>query len=344
MSLATNGEIMDIEPTAIVLQTNGTENSLVERLSQRVTLADYLYPAIQKQYIAILTHEADVIASGDAEAVHQMRVSLRRLRSIIRAFIPILDIPKVMGDKPIGKIARTLGKVRDLDVLNDTCKAYQSNLPNSERAYLQEVISKISKRRRKAKFKVELMLDDKDYQFFKLGLNNWLNNPQYTQTSSVPIESILPDLLSAVVGELFLNPGWWIGIDLPDTTDTPAVSSQLLLVHGTAFHSLRKQVKATRYLMELFPDRYSPRYHDYLKDLQQIHKLFGNIQDGMVLDLFLQNILGKRVANKLPTIYTQIDRERELNWQTWQPIRSRYQQPETRRELQLLLTQDIIRD
>ena len=83
------------------------------------------------------------------------------------------------------------------------CEADQANLPNSERAHLQEVISKISKRRRKAKFKVELMLDDKDYQFFKLGLNNWLNNPQYTQTSYVPIESILPDLLVPVVGGLW---------------------------------------------------------------------------------------------------------------------------------------------
>jgi len=92
----------------------------------------------------------------------------------------------------------------------------------------------------------------------------------------------------------------------------------------------------------LFPDQYSPRYNDYLKDLQQIHKLFGNIQDGVVLDLFLQQILGKRVANKLPTVYAQIDRERDLNWQTWQPIQDRYQQLETRRELQLLLTQQII--
>jgi CHAD domain-containing protein len=342
MPFVATGDIVDPETTAIILHTDVNIDARSAQMQQRVTLADYLYPAIQKQYIAILTHEADVIASGDVEAVHQMRVSLRRLRSIIKAFTPILDIPKVMGDKPIGKIARTLGKVRDLDVLNDTCKAYQANLPNSEQAHLQEVISKISKRRRKAKSKVELMLDDKEYQFFKLGLNNWLNNPEYTQTSSVPIESILPDLLSAVVGGLFLNPGWWISLDLPDTTDAPMGGSQLLLVHGKVFHSLRKQVKATRYLMELFPDRYSPRYHDYLKDLQQIHKLFGNIQDGMVLDLFLQNILGKRVANKLPTIYAQIECERELNWQTWQPIQARYQQPETRRELQLLLTQDII--
>ena len=34
---------------------------------ERVTLADYIYPAIQKQYIAIVTHEADVQKTGDIE-------------------------------------------------------------------------------------------------------------------------------------------------------------------------------------------------------------------------------------------------------------------------------------
>ena len=40
------------------------------------TLDEYIYPAIQKQYVAILTHETDVIDDGDVEAVHQMRVNL----------------------------------------------------------------------------------------------------------------------------------------------------------------------------------------------------------------------------------------------------------------------------
>jgi len=116
---------------------------------QPVTLADYIYPAIQKQYVTILTLEADVLADDDLEAVHQMRVSLRRLRSQIQAFGSILDIPRVMGDKPIGKIARILGKVRDLDVLQDNFKTYRVDLPDAEQIYLEKVAATIAKRRRK---------------------------------------------------------------------------------------------------------------------------------------------------------------------------------------------------
>lgn len=314
----------------------------IDQIDNRVTLADYIYPAIQKQYIAILTHEADVIADGDVEALHQMRVSLRRLRSTIQAFAPILDIPKVMGEKQIGKIAKILGKVRDLDVLQATCKDLHIELPDSERSILDEIAIKIGKRRRKGILKVQSILVDRDYRCFKLAINNWLNHPQYTQTIDIQIESILPDLLISVVGKLFLNPGWWIETEPTVSPHPEAAVSVLSILHGTKLHSLRKQVKATRYLMELFPDRYSPRYNDHLKDLQQIHKLLGNIQDGVVLDNFIQRILGKRAASKLPTLYTEIERERYVNWQKWQPIQSRYQELAVRKELQLLLIQDIV--
>ncbi len=309
-----------------------------------VTLADYIYPAIQKQYIAILTHEADVVTDGKLSAIHQMRVSLRRLRSFVQGFAPILNVPKVMGEKQIGKIAKTLGKVRDLDVLRDICKNYRVDLPESEQLYLDEVISTIDKRRRKSLFKVHSMLEGKEYQYFKLGMNNWLNGAGYQANARVPISDILPALLSTTVGQLLLNPGWWSDSDLDPTVSPESAVDRLLLTQGTALHSLRKQIKATRYLMELFADRYPTQYQDYLQDFQQIHKLLGNIQDRVVLDNFLQKILGKRAAHKLPTLYTQIDRDRYLNWQAWQPIQARYQQPTIGTELQLLLIQGIIKD
>jgi CHAD domain-containing protein len=310
----------------------------------RVTLADYIYPAIQTQYIAILTHEADVATDGKLSAIHQMRVSLRRLRSFVHGFAPILNIPKVMGEKQIGKIAKTLGKVRDLDVLKDICKNYRVDLPASEQLYLDEVISTIDKRRRKSLVKVHSMLDTKEYQYFKLGLNNWLNCASYQANIRVPISDILPALLSTTVGQLRLNSGWRSDSNLDPTISPESAVDRLLLTQDTALHSLRKQIKATRYLMELFADRYPTQYQDYLDDFQQIHKFLGNIQDRVVLDNFLQKILGKRAAHKLPTLYTQIDRDRYLNWQAWQPIQARYQQSNIGSELQLLLIQGIIKD
>ncbi len=313
-----------------------------ERATVPVTLADYIYPAIQKQYVRILTLEADAIADEDREAVHQMRVSLRRLRSQIQAFGSMMDIPEVMDEKSIGKIARVLGKVRDLDVLQQACKNHLKNLPESEQIHLEKVDSAISKRRRKEILKVKLMLNDSEYQFFKLGMNNWLNHPQYLPTAKVEIGSILPELLLSVVSKLFLNSGWWIDLELETGGDPELAASQVLLVHGDTLHDLRKQIKATRYLMEMFPDRYPVEYNDYLQDFKQIHQIFGNIQDNRVLDKFIRKNLGKRAPMKLATLYERLARSNYLNWDNWQPIQHKYRDPNTKQKLQSLLIRDII--
>ena len=313
-----------------------------ERATVPVTLADYIYPAIQKQYVRILTLEADVLVDDDREAIHQMRVSLRRLRSQIQAFSSILDVPKVMDEKSIGKIARVLGKVRDLDVLHQTCKHHLTNLPESEQFQLEKVNAIVSKRRRKEMLKVRLMFNDSEYQFFKLGMNNWLNHPQYLPTARVEIRAILPELLLSVVSKLFLNSGWWIDLELETGSDPELAVSQLLLIYGDTYHDLRKQIKATRYLMEMFPDRYPDTFNEYLQDFKQIHQLFGNIQDNRVLDKFIRKSLGKRAPTKLPTLYDRIARSNHLNWDNWQPIQHKYRNSNTKQELQSMLIRDII--
>lgn len=302
-----------------------------------VTLADYIYSAIQKQYIGIVTAETEVLADESVSAIHHLRVSLRRLRSQIQAFSTILDIPSTIGDKQIGKIARVLGKVRDLDVLKDNLKNYRTDIPELEQSQLEKVNTNISKRRRKEILKVRLMFDAKDYQYFKLGINNWLNHPQYTPAAKLNCEEILPDLLLSVIGRFLLDSGWWIDLDIADGVTPESAVSQLLIVQGEYLHDLRKQAKAVRYLMEMFPDRYPAQYQDYLAEFKQVHQIFGNIQDNIVLDKFICKILGKRAPSKLPTLYERIASENYLNWQNWQPIRDRYRQLKTKQELKLLL-------
>lgn len=309
-----------------------------------VTLADYIYPAIQKEYVTILTLESKVLVDDDVETIHQMRVSLRRLRSQIQAFGSILNIPTVMGENQIGKIAKVLGRVRDLDVLKKTCKSREINLPDGEKVHIDKVFTAILKRRRKEILKVKLMLNDRDYQYFKLGMNNWLNNPQYLSTATVEIGSILPEFLLPSIGKLFIDPSWWIDLDLDSGIEPELAVSQLLLIHGEVFHNFRKQVKATRYLMEIFADRYPCRYQDYLTDIKQLQQLFGNIQDNLVLDKFVRKVVGKKAPMKLPIFYERIDRSTYLSWNSWQPIQSKYRQSATKQEFNLLLIQDIIRN
>jgi len=86
------------------------------------TIADLAYVAIARNTKKFIKYETAVLSDKDPEDLHQMRVGLRRLRSIIVGFQPVLKISRTCNQKNIGKIARTLGKKRDLDILIDNIK------------------------------------------------------------------------------------------------------------------------------------------------------------------------------------------------------------------------------
>jgi len=59
-----------------------------------------------------------LMRTGEAEAIHQMRVALRRLRSAMSMFREILDDPESVDLRPeLQWLQRTLGAARDWDVL-----------------------------------------------------------------------------------------------------------------------------------------------------------------------------------------------------------------------------------
>ncbi|CCG41291.1 CYTH and CHAD domain-containing protein [Magnetospirillum molischianum] len=65
----------------------------------------------------LLVNERCLLATGDAEAIHQMRVALRRLRSAIKVFRPLVVSPRlaeVKGD--LRWLLERLGPARDADV------------------------------------------------------------------------------------------------------------------------------------------------------------------------------------------------------------------------------------
>ena len=75
-------------------------------------------PALKKALRRLLSFDPHA-RLGDTEGVHQLRVSARRLRSVIRTFLPIVRPEKI---EPVVEdlrwLGQVLGAVRDLDVLD----------------------------------------------------------------------------------------------------------------------------------------------------------------------------------------------------------------------------------
>ncbi|MGB3509243.1 MAG: CHAD domain-containing protein [Microcoleaceae cyanobacterium] len=320
---------------------------MTTQVSSKVnSLGDWTFLAVEKHFQKTLNHEPEVLKDKDPEELHQMRVGMRRLRSAVNGFGPVVILPKEVQDKKIGKVARCLGGLRDLDVLLEALEnRYKPNLPAPEKAELDKVMHQLIKQRRQAFKKVREMLGHKSYLILKQKLQEWLEEPIYTNISQLPIQEVLPDLLLPEISQLFLHPAWLVGVEKEDLEKTDnhnfllqqTNSKHQVFVHKNydsvikltlseeeCLHSLRKEVKRVRYQMSLFTDFYGSTYKAYLQDMKDIQEYLGEIQDIAVLTEFMENILQSKIHKILPTLAEQLKQKREQELHKWQLLQRRY--------------------
>ncbi|MFM6828133.1 MAG: CHAD domain-containing protein [Dolichospermum sp.] len=315
------------------------------------TLAETAHQAIEKHFVKTIKWEKAVKNNEDTEAVHQMRVGMRRLRTAVSRFEKYLILPKSISDKNIGKFARILGSLRDLDVLEEILqKDYQPHLVAKEQEFIKTALTELDKQREIAFSHVQKIFKNENYKSFKNECESWLKNPSYQEFSSIPIYYILPDLLSPEVSQFCLHPGWLIGTKIINseiviqTKWTPIQLEEHLKTEGETLHSLRKQAKRLRYQMELFTELYGESFAAHIHDVKNIQEILGMIQDNMVLHEWLENIFKSEVDRELPGLTTLLAANRHQLWQEWQPLQKRYLQADTRYNLHLVVLQPILTD
>jgi CHAD domain-containing protein len=310
------------------------------------TFGDWAYLAIAKHSRKFKKHEAGVLADKDPEQLHQMRVGMRRLRSAMTGFGLGLDLPKQAGEKNVGKVARILGELRDLDVLLDTLKnKYQPDLPPPEQKQLNKVLSDLQKKRGEALNSVKSTLKGKYYANLEKSLGKWLKQPKYKPIAAVGINHILPDLLLPQISKLFLHPGWLVGVKLEEGECLMAENltaeevENILNNQGTTLHDLRKEAKRSRYQMELFTQFYGDDYQSYLNDIKAIQTILGDLQDTAVLTQFLADIFGKNIEATMPVFSKLRQNSRYQKWQQWRELQYKFLRDLTRQEFRTIVQQ-----
>jgi CHAD domain-containing protein len=318
--------------------------------TQVKTLGDVAADAIERYFRKILGHEAEVLKDKDAEELHQMRVGMRRLRSAVTGFAPVLDLPKQAQEHKIGKVGRILGTLRDLDVMLDSLQnRYYPNLPAEEQEVLDKALLTLLKQRRRALKGVRAVLEHKSYQLLKRSIEDWLEEPLFRAIEHLPIAEVLPDLLLPQISEFFLHPAWLLGTEYQDgkvkVCDLNAESvEQKLAAEGTILHDLRKQAKRVRYLMNLFGEFYSETYEVYVEDVKAIQECLGEIQDSEVLGEFLTDFVEGDIQKELPILAGLLTENRYAAWQKWQILQRRYLNSETRQGLRSALIHPVVED
>lgn len=147
---------------------------------------------------AAMTEAVDRIVRNDAgmrirdpEALHQARVGLRRLRSHLRVFKPLLDEQWADAlDDELSGLGRQLGEVRDLDVLIDRLGALAADL----RPVIDPLLDDLGERRAARQKALLARLRDGRYASLLERLVAASAAPRLLRAASDSAESALPPL------------------------------------------------------------------------------------------------------------------------------------------------------
>ncbi len=130
---------------------------------------------------------------GHAAGVHQMRVAARRLRSDLRTFTDLVETEWAgsLSDE-LRELARVLGEVRDVDVLQANLRASARGLETS----LEPLFDELARRHERARLCLCEYLRGPRYGELLERLNAAAAVPALTGEAAVPCESALPPLVA----------------------------------------------------------------------------------------------------------------------------------------------------
>jgi CHAD domain-containing protein len=126
--------------TAAGFVRSGSSSKLANLLAQRLPAGDepredrlsagsVLHSYVRNQVDTLLSYDARVRVD-EPDAVHQMRVATRRLRSALREFAELLDSAAIGNlDEELRWLAGVLGEVRDIEVLRERLLTELASLP-----------------------------------------------------------------------------------------------------------------------------------------------------------------------------------------------------------------------
>ena len=311
-----------------------------------VTFNELAYSAIAKHSHQVFKYRVRVLEDKDPEDLHQMRIEIRRLRSAISGFAVGVDLPETITETNIAKISRSLGKLRDLDVLLAVLQdEYQPLLPIDEQIKLDKAVELI-KRQRKHKLKqVRKTLNGKLYFKLRRELENWLDVPTHHKMGRCSVYLLLPDLLLTQVSQLLLHPGWTVGVNIkkgrvqfPPILDREAIA-EILSREDVLLHGLRKSAKKTRYGLELFAQFYDDTFHQYLDRIRQIQEILGQFQDAHLLQKTLAKALKSEVSEQMPQLAQLLLKTRYQRWLEWQILQKQFLNKRIRKRIKQIILQ-----
>ncbi|MEQ1815790.1 MAG: CHAD domain-containing protein [Nitrosomonas sp.] len=219
-----------------------------------------------------------VIADTDTEFLHQFRVNVRKLRSLISLLKQALPTSMLDTLKPrLSSIACKTNKLRDLDVFILAQDSYRAMLPANFESGLNELYRLIEKQRKQEKDKLARYLSSTEYKNDVTACAAELSQSSAFQTpmASKPVLQAVKKLLLKRYHKMLAM--------------SAAINSQSA---DEKIHELRIEFKKLRYLIEFFVDLLpKKRTGKIVSEIKKIQTVLGDYNDYCIQIEFLNSYI-----------------------------------------------------
>lgn len=225
-------------------------------------------------------NEAGLRDSGDTEFVHQARVALRRLRSAIKLFAPVLppDFVTAYG-QTWQTLAGALGDARNWDVfLDETLPPIQASFPDNRD--IRHLRNEARRRAKAARRAITRLLAVKEYPRLMVEFTSAIY--ALNDTLPMPLTDFANERISSHARR----------------------AQKLALNHATLSpeerHRMRITFKKLRYTLEFFAPLLPPKkLRPYLAALSHLQDELGLINDHVTAEALIKDALAKRPAGPI---------------------------------------------
>lgn len=231
---------------------------------------------VLRDCLAQISANVPVVLDTDAsEGPHQLRIGLRRLRTALKVFAPVLGTAGMERIEAEAKrLGQDIGHLRDADVLIEEVVAHAAahGLDPEARLVLE---SALGARRDTVRAEVRAALRRPETGVFLLDLleyvenRGWLEPTGYDQTARLaqPIGELAPKLL---------RKRW---------RNVKALGQDIRELEPEELHSLRKSLKSLRYTVDILIGLYpGKRAAAFLSALKQLQDSFGSLNDAAMAE------------------------------------------------------------
>lgn len=231
--------------------------------------------AVAVQYLAaqvraLLTFDPKA-RLAEPDAVHKMRVAVRRTRSILRSHRRILDRERTDALQPeLRWLAAELGEVRDLEVLRERFTARLDALPDEvarNRAWLDALAT-----REQAAYKgLNRTLASRRYFAVLDAMEALIADPPFTKRASQDAKTELRKIVKRA----------WRRLENAYAAAEKAADPQV------ARHEARKDAKRARYAAEAAVPALGDKAETVARGAERLQEIMGGYQDGVIAQRYL---------------------------------------------------------